>query len=57
MCKDHGVLLVGFGIEEKTNWRHWHPRPYWKIKNSWGPNWGEGTILYIFPIHQHSLIE
>jgi len=39
--------LVGFGIEEKTNWRHWHPRPFWKIKNSWGPNWGEGMILSI----------
>ena len=31
---DHGVLLVGYGVEEHTNWRHWHPRPYWKIKVS-----------------------
>lgn len=45
---DHGVLLVGFGIEDKTNWRHWHPRPYWKIKNSWGPNWGEDGYYRIY---------
>ena len=44
---DHGVLLVGYGVEEHTNWRHWHPRPYWKIKNSWGPHWGEGEIWHI----------
>lgn len=30
---DHSVVLTGFGVRKNEK--------YWKIKNSWGPTWGE----------------
>jgi len=36
---DHGVLIVGFGIHEYPLFHR--KMPYWIIKNSWGPSWGE----------------
>lgn len=38
---DHAVLLVGYGVDPATKMQ------YWKIKNSWGPKFGEGGYVRI----------
>lgn len=34
---DHGVTVVGVYQDDFEN--------YWKVKNSWGPSWGEGGYI------------
>lgn len=38
---NHAIQIVGYGVDNKTN------IPYWTIRNSWGPKWGENGYVKI----------
>ncbi|KAH9617997.1 hypothetical protein KSS87_022342 [Heliosperma pusillum] len=43
---NHGVLLVGYGAKGYSILRLGN-KPYWIIKNSWGPKWGENGYYHL----------
>ncbi|XP_043480453.1 uncharacterized protein LOC122510104 [Leptopilina heterotoma] len=43
---DHGVLIVGYGVHTYPIFKK--TLPYWKIKNSWGPRWGEKGYYRVY---------
>lgn len=45
----HAVIFVGFGVEDGVK--------YWKVRNSWGAEWGEGGFFRILRDNNECAIE
>ncbi|VEN63981.1 unnamed protein product [Callosobruchus maculatus] len=43
---DHGVLIVGYGVHKYPKFNK--TLPYWIVKNSWGPRWGEQGYYRVY---------
>ena len=43
----HAVVIVGFGLDPVTGFQ------FWKVKNSWGPLWGESGFFRILKGYGH----
>lgn len=39
-CLDHAVSIVGYNYDSDGT-------PYWIVRNSWGPDWGENGYIYL----------
>ena len=43
----HAVVIVGFGLDPVTGFQ------FWKVKNAWGPLWGESGFFRILKGYGH----